>query len=163
MTLAEAKQVQASLARNGGKTKLFREDKNGDVWRVELPFTCHDGAPFRFYCFKRNRGKKIYLSDGGALLKSIHGFGQPQMHALQQLVGEYGLKMMEDFAVLDDSDRALSVRVMSFLQAWCSVDGVIRIWKIKQEEVINALRSSSRQRQADESLRSGSEDEARAA
>lgn len=140
MTSAEAKEVQAALSRFGAKTKVTKE---GDAWKITLPFESHRGEPFRLYAFRRPRGKKIYFSDGRALLQSIKGCGNPHLNAIQGLLETFGLSLMEDLSVMDQTDRTLSVRVMSFLQAWCAVDGMIRIWAIAQEDVRNALRAAS--------------------
>ena len=143
MTKVEAKQVQLALSHFGTKVKVSKQDPKGEIWKVTLPFTGQDGIEFRFYVFRGDRGKKLYLSDGGALLGALKGCGEPQLHAIQELVHTFGLQMMEDRSIMDSSDRSLSIRTMSLLQAWCSVDGVLRIWKIKQEEVKDALRSAS--------------------
>jgi hypothetical protein len=143
MTPAEAKQVQAALSRFGAKTKVTKEDSNGDVWKITLPFESHNGELFRVYAFRLPRSKKIYLSDGRALFETIKGCGQPHLNAIQGLLETFSLSLMEDLSVMDSTDRSLSVRVMSFLQAWCAVDGMLRIWKITQENVRDALRAAS--------------------
>lgn len=143
MTVTDARRIEDALSKFGQKTLVSKEDSKGDVWRVTLPFKSHSGESFRVYAFRRPRSKKIYLSDGRALLRTIQGCGQPHLKAIQELLGTFGLSLMEDLSVMDITDRPLTVRTMSFLQAWCAVDGMLRIWKIAQEEVQDALRAAA--------------------
>lgn len=157
MTIIEARKIEQALDKMASKCQLTKETKDGKIWKLTFPLTNSAGEKFRFYFFQEGKSKRLYFSDGGAILKAIESCGKPQTIALQQLVSTFGLSVMEDATIMDLTTRPLAVRVMSYLQAWCAIDGVVRIWKVKSEEVKdNALRSTSRQREADEALRTGS-------
>ncbi len=143
MTPAEAKQVQSALSRFGAKVKVTKEDSKGEVWKITLPFENHNGELFRIYVFRAQRRKSLFLSDGRALLRTMKGCGELHLQATQGLLGTFGLTLMEDLSVMDTTNRGLPLRVMSFLQAWCAVDGMIRIWKIAQENVKDGLRTAA--------------------
>ncbi len=140
MILSEVQPFKDALSKFGAKVKAVKQDSKGEVWKITLPFVGYNLEEFRFYVFQALGKKTFYLSDGGALLKSIRACGDPQMTALQGLLKTFGLSLMEDLSVMDSTTRPIPSRIMSFLQAWCAVDGVIRIWKVKQEEVSKALR-----------------------
>lgn len=155
MTIIEARKIEQALDKLARKCQLTKETKDGKIWKLTFPLTNSAGEKFRFYFFQEGKNKRLYFSDGGAILKAIEACGKPQMQALQQLVSTFGLSVMEDGTIMDLTTRPLATRVMSYLQAWCAIDGVVRIWKVKSEEVKN-VRSTSGQREADEALRTGS-------
>jgi hypothetical protein len=103
------------------------------------------------YAFEHE--KTITFSDGGALLKSVKGIGAPRLKVIQDVLGTFELSLMEDFTVMDLTNRAISTRVLAFLQAWCTIDGILRVWDVAQKEVINGLRSARQRSDDDETLR----------
>ena len=161
MTATTAKRVAASFATFGAKAKAVRADAEGDIWRITLPIQDHAGQDFRVYVYHPITGtkpfvsKKIVLTDGGSITRHIRTLGNLQLKAIQSLVSSFGVSLMEDMTVMERSDRSMPMRMMSYLQAWCAVDGMLRIWDVTKKEVAD-VRSTERHRGVDEDLRSGS-------
>jgi hypothetical protein len=156
MTAFEAKKIAGSLAIFAAKAKAVKADAEGGIWRVTLPVQDHNGRDFRVYIWHPFRSKKIVLSDAGSMVLGIRELGTPQLKAIQSLLASYGLKLMEDKTVMEKTDRPIPLRMMSYLQAWCAVDGMFRAWEAVKKETRDALRSPERQRRDAEDLRSGS-------
>jgi hypothetical protein len=88
-----------------------------------------NGDPFVFYAYRRAAAKKLYLTDGGTILKTLQKAGmEVQMKLLQSLMRSYGLIITQDGCVVDESDRVLWKRVLALFQAWSAADGVLRTW-----------------------------------
>jgi hypothetical protein len=144
MTPAEAQEVKEALTKLMGKVKVIKQKgTDGIVWKVTLPLKGHDGEDFRLYVTGNSYNKRITFCDAGALLKTLKGCGDLRLKSIQDVLNTFGLTLMEDLSVWDISYRALPIRLLSFLQAWCAVDGVIRIWKTSQEEIRRAIRPAA--------------------
>ncbi len=135
MTSYEVKQVVQSVERCFQKTvKATKEDPAGKIYKITLPFKDRHDQPFYLWAFQYPKSKKIQLSDGRRLVTDIQEAGSLKLQALQQLVNTYGLSLMEDLSIMDNSKRALGVRVSSFLQALVAIDGTLRMWATVQEK-----------------------------
>jgi hypothetical protein len=132
----EVKQVTESVERTFAKAvKATKEDPAGDIYKVTLPFLDRKGEPFCLWTFRQPKSKKIILSDSRRITNSLGVAGATNLKAVQLLVGTYGLTLMEDKTVMDISNRPLTKRVSSFLQALVAVDGTLRMWDQMREEV----------------------------
>jgi hypothetical protein len=129
LTTNEIKQVVQSIERSfKNSIKVTAEDTLGQVYRLDLPFRDRNGAAFRLWAFRLPRSKKIQLSDGRELTKSLSNAGPLNLQAVQALVGSYGVSLMEDLSLMEISKRPLTQRVTSMLQVMVAVDGVLRMW-----------------------------------
>ncbi len=135
MKTIEINKVANAITALGAKTKVVPIDKEQTVWKVNLPLGDYKGEPFYFYFYKE--GNKVIFSDAGALLKRIRGCGEPRLRAIQLVLETFNLSLMEDLSVMDlgNSKKTMAIRVVSLLQAWCTVDGIIRVWNKAQEEI----------------------------
>jgi hypothetical protein len=133
MKTTETEKIKNSLVKLSSKVNIIPCDKEEKVFKIILPLNSYKGEPFYFYFYKDKN--KIIFSDGGALLKIIRGCGDPRLRAIQKVLETFGLSLMEDLSVMDlgNSKKTMPVRIMSLLQAWCTIDGIIRIWSIAQE------------------------------
>lgn len=131
MTSNEIKQVVQSIERSFQKAvKVTREDEEGKVYKITLPFIDRKGNPFYIWSFRYPRSRKIQLSDGRHSTQEIGTEGTLQMAAIKSLVNSYGLSLMEDLSIMEISNRPLTQRVTSFLQALVAVDGSLRMWEL---------------------------------
>jgi hypothetical protein len=137
MTAAEAKRVEKALSTLVAKARAVEVGESGSIWRITLPFKDHRDKDFHVYVYHPPNSRKIVLTDGGAMVKGIKGLGRPHLKSIQDLLATFGLSLMEDMTTMEKSDRSLSIRMMSYLQAWCAVDGMFRIWKVTKEEETN--------------------------
>lgn len=134
MNSNEIKQVTQSIERSFQKAvKVTKEDPAGEIYKIALPFLDRNGSPFYLWSFRYPRSKKIQLSDGRLLTREIGGAGALNLQAIQNLVESFGLSLMEDRSVMEISNRPLTQRVTSFLQAMVAVDGVLRMWATFKE------------------------------
>lgn len=137
MTTQEVKQVTESIERTFAKAvKATKEDPAGNIYKITLPFFDREGKPFYLWTFRKPQSKKIILSDSRRIVNSL-GFSSNNLNleAIQLLVATYGLTLMEDKSVMDISDRPLTKRVASFLQALVAIDGTVRMWEQVKEAV----------------------------
>ena len=131
MTSNEIKQVVQSIERSFQKAvKVTREDEEGKVYKITLPFIDRKGNPFYIWSFRYPRSRKIQLSDGRHSTQEIGTEGTLQMAAIKSLVNSYGLSLMEDLSIMEISNRPLTQRVTSFLQTLVAVDGSLRMWEL---------------------------------
>jgi hypothetical protein len=131
VTSNEIKQVVQSIERSFQKAvKVTREDEEGKVYKITLPFIDRKGNPFYIWSFRYPRSRKIQLSDGRHSTQEIGTEGTLQMAAIKSLVNSYGLSLMEDLSIMEISNRPLTQRVTSFLQALVAVDGSLRMWEL---------------------------------
>lgn len=129
LTSNEIKQVVESIERSfKNAVKVTKEDPEGKVYRIALPFRDRSGESFYIWAFRLPRSRKIQLSDGRLLTKDLRGAGSLNLQAIQALVKSYGLSLMEDLSVMETSTRPLTARVTSFLQTMVAIDGVLRTW-----------------------------------
>ena len=135
MTSNEIKQVVQSIERSFQKAvKVTKEDPDGKIYKITLPFLDRTGAPFYIWAFRYPRSRKIQLSDGRHMTRAIDQAGALQAQAIQTLVSSYGLSLMEDLSVMEVSNRPLTQRVTSFLQALVAIDGTLRMWDMLKEK-----------------------------
>ena len=131
MTSNEIKQVVQSIERSFQKAvRVTREDEEGKVYKITLPFIDRKGNPFYIWSFRYPRSRKIQLSDGRHSTQEIGTEGTLQLAAIKSLVNSYGLSLMEDLSIMEISNRPLTQRVTSFLQALVAVDGSLRMWEL---------------------------------
>jgi hypothetical protein len=131
VTSNEIKQVVQSIERSFQKAvKVTREDEEGKVYKITLPFIDRKGNPFYIWSFRYPRSRKIQLSDGRHSTQEIGTEGTLQVAAIKSLVNSYGLSLMEDLSIMEISNRPLTQRVTSFLQALVAVDGSLRMWEL---------------------------------
>jgi len=160
MTATEARRVGTALSTLVAKAKVVPVTPDNSIWRVILPFQGHSGQSFHVYMYHPLTGngtaRTIVLTDGGSMVRGIRELGTPQLKSIHDLLASYGLKLMEDMTVMEKSRRPIGVRMMSYLQAWCAVDGMFRIWNATKKEIANELQPSSRRREDAEAVRSGS-------
>ena len=131
MTSNEIKQVVQSIERSFQKSvRVTREDEEGKVYKITLPFIDRKGNPFYIWSFRYPRSRKIQLSDGRHSTQEIGTEGTLQLAAIKSLVNSYGLSLMEDLSIMEISNRPLTQRVTSFLQALVAVDGSLRMWEL---------------------------------
>ena len=150
MTANEAKKVARSLATFAARAKA--EPANGDrsIWRINLPFYDRLNQPFKAYIYHPAGSRKIIIADGGSTISELRALGTPQLHAIQRLLLGFDVKLMEDLTVMENSNRPMSERMMSYLRARLALDGMLRIWDIMKEETANGIRSSKRYMETDE-------------
>ncbi|MGD0904921.1 MAG: hypothetical protein ABR924_18515 [Terracidiphilus sp.] len=131
MTSNEIKQVVQSIERSFQKAvRVTREDEEGKVYKITLPFIDRKGNPFYIWSFRYPRSRKIQLSDGRHSTQEIGTEGTLQLAAIKSLVNSYGLSLMEDLSIMEISNRPLTQRVTSFLQTLVAVDGSLRMWEL---------------------------------
>ena len=131
MTSNEIKQVVQSIERSFQKSvRVTREDEEGKVYKITLPFIDRKGNPFYIWSFRYPRSRKIQLSDGRHSTQEIGTEGTLQLAAIKSLVNSYGLSLMEDLSIMEISNRPLTQRVTSFLQTLVAVDGSLRMWEL---------------------------------
>ena len=131
MTSNEIKQVVQSIERSFQKAvRVTREDEEGKVYKITLPFIDRKGNPFYIWSFRYPRSRKIQLSDGRHSTQEIGTEGTVQVAAIKSLVNSYGLSLMEDLSIMEISNRPLTQRVTSFLQTLVAVDGSLRMWEL---------------------------------
>jgi len=110
--------------------RVTREDEEGKVYKITLPFIDRKGNPFYIWSFRYPRSRKIQLSDGRHSTQEIGTEGTLQVAAIKSLVNSYGLSLMEDLSIMEISNRPLTQRVTSFLQTLVAVDGSLRMWEL---------------------------------
>jgi len=131
VTSNEIKQVVQSIERSFQKSvRVTREDEEGKVYKITLPFIDRKGNPFYIWSFRYPRSRKIQLSDGRHSTQEIGTEGTLQLAAIKSLVNSYGLSLMEDLSIMEISNRPLTQRVTSFLQTLVAVDGSLRMWEL---------------------------------
>lgn len=131
----EIKQVVQSIERSFTKAvKVTKEDPEGKVYKISLPFKDRKGEPFYIWSFKYPKSRKIQLSDGRLMTAQIKAVGELQLEVLQVLINSYGLSLMEDLSIMEISNRPLTQRVTSFLQVLVALDGVLRTWDQMKEK-----------------------------
>jgi len=131
VTSNEIKQVVQSIERSFQKSvRVTREDEEGKVYKITLPFIDRKGNPFYIWSFRYPRSRKIQLSDGRHSTQEIGTEGALQLAAIKSLVNSYGLSLMEDLSIMEISNRPLTQRVTSFLQTLVAVDGSLRMWEL---------------------------------
>jgi len=131
VTSNEIKQVVQSIERSFQKAvRVTREDEEGKVYKITLPFIDRKGNPFYIWSFRYPRSRKIQLSDGRHSTQEIGTEGTVQVAAIKSLVNSYGLSLMEDLSIMEISNRPLTQRVTSFLQTLVAVDGSLRMWEL---------------------------------
>ena len=131
MTSNEIKQVVQSIERSFQKAvRVTREDEEGKVYKITLPFIDRKGNPFYIWSFRYPRSRKIQLSDGRHSTQEIGTEGTLQVAAIKSLVNSYGLSLMEDLSIMEISNRPLTQRVTSFLQTLVAIDGALRMWEL---------------------------------
>jgi hypothetical protein len=131
VTSNEIKQVVQSIERSFQKAvRVTREDEEGKVYKITLPFIDRKGNPFYIWSFRYPRSRKIQLSDGRHSTQEIGTEGTLQLAAIKSLVNSYGLSLMEDLSIMEISNRPLTQRVTSFLQTLVAVDGSLRMWEL---------------------------------
>lgn len=131
MTSNEIKQVVQSIERSFQKAvRVTREDEEGKVYKITLPFIDRKGNPFYIWSFRYPRSRKIQLSDGRHSTQEIGTEGTLQLAAIKSLVNSYGLSLMEDLSIMEISNRPLTQRVTSFLQTLVAIDGALRMWEL---------------------------------
>lgn len=95
--------------------------------RIESSFKDRNGAPFVSYAYSIKR--KIYLTDGGSIVGTLQKSGMTvEMKLVQAMLRSYGLDLVDNDSVIEQSDRPLNERVAALFQAWAAVDGVMRTW-----------------------------------
>lgn len=131
----EIKQVVQSIERSFTKAvKATKEDPEGKIYKITLPFKDRTGEPFRLWAFRYPKSRKIQLSDGRVMTAQIKTAGALQLEVLQTLIKSYGLSLMEDLSIMEISNRPLTQRVTSFLQVLVALDGVLRTWEQMKEK-----------------------------
>jgi len=131
VTSNEIKQVVQSIERSFQKAvRVTREDEEGKVYKITLPFIDRKGNPFYIWSFRYPRSRKIQLSDGRHSTQEIGTEGTLQLAAIKSLVNSYGLSLMEDLSIMEISNRPLTQRVTSFLQTLVAIDGALRMWEL---------------------------------
>jgi hypothetical protein len=132
------------------------ENDSKGITKVTIPFKDYKGDYFYFYIFKK---LNLYIvTDGGVILRSLKGCGDLRLQSIQDVLATFGLSLMEDLTIMDTSNRPVPDKVMSLIQACCSIDGIIRAWNIHREEIKDALRPTRKSSGNDEGIWSGYED-----
>ena len=135
VTQLQVDRLIESLTKSVGKVNITKVDPEGKIWKIVFPFKDYLGASFKVYLFKWPGDPRFVLSDGGALIKAIKGCGIARLNAIQGVLATFQLLLMEDLSVMSTDDRPINKRIMSFIQACCTIDGIIRVWDISQKEV----------------------------
>jgi hypothetical protein len=137
MTAVEIKLIHRAISDITANGKVKKEDPQGKVLRITLPLEGRNKLIFKVYAFHRPESKKLYLSDGMAMVKELQTAGMMQFGLIQTLLSTYNLSLMEDLSVMDLTTRTLGKRLASFLQAWIAIDGMLRMWQATKENSHN--------------------------
>jgi len=140
MTTAEVKKIETALSIFLAKAKAERTVLDSNIWRITLPIRGYNGEDFRMYIYNPPKSRKIVLTDAGSVIREMSTLGSPNLGAVQKLLATFGVMLMEDRSIMERSDRPIPIRVMSYFQAWCAVDGMLRIWNATKEETASDLR-----------------------
>src|SRR3569833_339589 len=99
MTAKEAQKAAGQLtAAFGVKTKVEKTSEK-HIWLVRLPFYDRKGEQFRAYLYRYTGDRDIVISDGGGVIEELRQLGTPQLRAIQQLLGSFGVKLRENLTV----------------------------------------------------------------
>lgn len=116
----------------GMKVKALPTDLPNAV-QIKAAYVDRNGEPFTFYAYTRAGAKKIFLTDAAALRITLERSGMSLNLALvQKMMSTYGLTVIQDGAVVDQTDRPLGQRVNAMFQAWAAADGVLRLWTMEK-------------------------------
>ena len=133
MNQHDIKQVQDALVQAMSLATVVPVLKNKAV-KCALPFVDRNGQVFAFYAYRRKETPTIYLTDAGAVLQTLRKSGlDVQMDLLQRTMRTFGLTVLEDGTVLEDSDRPLWQRVLALFQGLVTADGILRTWTLPKE------------------------------
>lgn len=135
MTRHDITQVQQALGVAIGKVVAVPVEQDSRIVKFALPFVDRNGQVFTFYAYRRAGMKKIFLTDAGAVLQTLQKSGlDVQMNILQRTMKTFGLTVLEDGTILEDSQRPLWQRVMAVFQGLVTADGILRTWTLPREE-----------------------------
>ena len=134
MNKHDIKQVQDALEQLGRKVVAVPVPDETRAVRFALPFVDRNGQVFTFYAYQRAGSKKIFLTDAGAILQTLQKSGLGvQMDVLQKMLKTFGLTVLQDGTVLEDSRHPLWQRVMTLFQGLVTADGILRTWTLPKE------------------------------
>ena len=134
MTPHDIQQVQMALA--DAVSKVVAAPVEGEDRAVKFACPCVDrnGQVLTFYAYQRPETEKVFLTDAGAVLHTLHKSGlDVEMTVMQQVMTTFGLTVLEDGTVLEETDRPLWQRVMALFQGLILADGVLRLWTLPKE------------------------------
>lgn len=126
----ESKLLREALPLYNAKRITITEVQNLEsTLQIVLPFKTRNGQDLTIYAYQKPLGKKIYLTDAGRIISSLVALKVGIiMPVIQSILHEYGLRVDQNAAVIEDSNRPLGERLKVFIEAYLAMDGIARGW-----------------------------------